>query len=327
MPLRYLITGTTGLIGSNLFNLIRAKEPKALIYGTGLSINTELSNYEEHKRHDHFTPLFLSIIPTEERKYPRYYNGTREKTIKYWKDARSLKDYKPDVLIHLAANTDPQDLDESHMSNINFQMAWELMKYSHDNGTKRIVYASSCAVYGDGQAPFHEEQELKPLTPYAKSKADLDTFIRNHNFPALGLRFSNVYGQNERHKGKSASMIYQMCKDMKQGIRPRLFRDGEQRRDFINVSDVCQAIYSATKTNYKGVMNIGSGKSVSFNEIHRTINQVNNSSLEVDWIDNPYEGKYQSFTQADITRAKEVLCWKPRISLEEGIGRLLDSLC
>ncbi|QJW93265.1 NAD-dependent epimerase/dehydratase family protein [Frigoriglobus tundricola] len=236
------------------------------------------------------------------------------------------KDYE--TLIHLAAITDPQTANEADVFRVNYAEAVEFFERALVAGVKRIVWASSASVYGDGPAPQTEGQTVRPLTAYAESKALLEVsaarLSAKYGVPMIGLRFSNVYGPGEAHKGKSASVVYQLVRQMRNGERPRLFWHGEQSRDWVSVHDVCRAITLATERGGSGVYNVGSGVATCFNNVVATINEQGRLDLTPDYIPNPFKG-YQSYTKLDLTRSGAHLGYVPQVDLVNGIRELLTS--
>src|SRR5690606_6735193 len=135
-----------------------------------------------------------------------------------------------------------------------------------------VVYASSAATYGIGSGINREDQPPAPANIYAFTKVQLDNLARRYarRHPAwkvVGLRYFNVYGPREAHKGKAASMIYQLYTQMKAGRRPRVFRHGEQKRDFVYVKDVVALTIAARGAPRSQIFNCGSGNAFSFNEV------------------------------------------------------------
>jgi ADP-L-glycero-D-manno-heptose 6-epimerase len=133
-----------------------------------------------------------------------------------------------------------------------------------------------------------------------------------------GLRYFNVFGPREYFKGSAASMIYQLAQQMLAGKRPRIFKWGEQRRDFIYVKDVVEATLRAREARRNTVVNVGTGQSTSFNEVIEALNEGLGTNLQPDYFDNPYDF-YQNFTQADMTRAKREIGFEAKYSTREGI--------
>jgi ADP-L-glycero-D-manno-heptose 6-epimerase len=145
-------------------------------------------------------------------------------------------------------------------------------------------------------------------------------YRRQHpSWRVVGLRYFNVYGPREAHKGAAASMIYQLYGQMKAGRRPRVFRGGEQKRDFVHVNDVVVCTVQALTAPRSGVYNCGSGQAFSFNEIIAELNQNLRTTLEPEYFDNPFSF-YQPHTEADLTLSRKELNYSPQFPPARGIA-------
>jgi ADP-L-glycero-D-manno-heptose 6-epimerase len=186
----------------------------------------------------------------------------------------------------------------------------------------RVVWASSCSVYGRGAVPMKESQIPDPLNTYAFSKVCMERLAKRYEpkleHPIVGLRYSNVYGPGEAHKGRLASMIHQLAIQMRAGKRPRIFSAGEQKRDFVYIDDVVEANLCAMKSKASGNFNAGRGKSWSFNQIVAELNRVLKTDLQPDYFTNPY-GFTQDWTETDQTFARENIGYQPKIDLAAGV--------
>jgi ADP-L-glycero-D-manno-heptose 6-epimerase len=192
----------------------------------------------------------------------------------------------------------------------------------------RVVWASSCSVYGRATPPMHERQPFDPLNVYAFTKVQQERlagiYARRLKKPVLGLRYSNVYGPGEAHKGKLASMIHQLARTMRAGNRPRVFEHGEQRRDFVYIDDVVAANLRAMEAGSSGNFNAGAGASWSFNEVIAELNRVLGTDLPPDYFKNPYSFT-QDWTETDQTRAAEAIGYRPEYDLRRGIDAYFAS--
>jgi len=192
----------------------------------------------------------------------------------------------------------------------------------------RVVWASSCSVYGKGKAPQCESDPYDPLNVYAFSKVCKERlaarYAKKSKQPIVGLRYSNVYGPGEDHKGKLASMIHQLAKTMRAGNRPRIFTAGEQKRDFVYIDDVIEANLKAATATASGVYNAGAGASWSFNDVVKHLNRVLQTDLAPDYFENPYSFT-QDWTQTDMRLAKEKLDHAPQFDLQRGIDAYFAS--
>lgn len=230
---------------------------------------------------------------------------------------------KVDVVFHEAAINDTTLNDRKEMLRANVDSSKELFERVAKNGCKRIVYASSTAVYGDAPVPFRENGNLNPLNVYGESKKMLDEFAmdfsqKNPDVIVVGLRYCNVYGPGESHKGKRASMIYQLAQQMKTQD-PKLFEFGEQKRDWIYVKDVVGANMLAAEAKESTIVNCGFGQAVSFNEIVAILNEAMEVNRKPIYIKNPYEAAYQNFTFCDMTLAADKIGFKPKFDLKKGV--------
>lgn len=231
---------------------------------------------------------------------------------------------KMDAVVHEAAITDTTLDDDTKMMRVNFEGFKKVLNYCLSKKI-RLVYASSAGVYGNGTSAMKESQKIIPHNIYAYSKylCDCETkkVAEKKNAPIIvGLRYFNVYGPNEYHKGSAASMTYQLYLQMKAGKNPKVFKHGEQKRDFIYVKDVARVTVEALKSKKPAILNLGTGKARSFNDIIAALNKAMSKNLKPEYFNNPYEGKYQDFTEADTTLLKKTLKTQTEFSLEKGIS-------
>jgi ADP-L-glycero-D-manno-heptose 6-epimerase len=187
----------------------------------------------------------------------------------------------------------------------------------------RIIYASSAATYGPATEASVESNGAAPANVYAFSKVIMDNIARGAaaevpDWIIVGLRFFNVYGPCEAHKGVPASMVYHLAQQMKAGKRPRIFKHGEQKRDFVYVKDVVEGSIRALDANTSGIYNLGTGQARSFNELIEVLNKCLDTNFQPEYFDNPH-AHYQNFTQADLTSARKALRYQPQFSLEDGV--------
>ncbi|HTV47890.1 MAG TPA: NAD-dependent epimerase/dehydratase family protein [Phycisphaerae bacterium] len=230
-----------------------------------------------------------------------------------------------EIIFHQASITDTTVTDENKMMTNNVERFRNVLAWA-EHWKARVVWASSAAVYGNINPPMAEDSPVIPLNVYGYSKLVMERMAhRWHRETAnsiIGLRYFNVYGPGEAHKGKFASMIHQLAQQMKAGKRPRIFRDGSQKRDFVWIDDIMQAnllaVHVATNAKCCHIFNVGSGRAESFNTVIATLNNVLKTSLEPDYFENPYSF-FQTHTEADIKRAVEVLGYEPKYNLAQGI--------
>lgn len=278
--MKILVTGGAGFIGSNVVKLLETQGAKVIV----------LDNFT----HANFKNL----------------DGTKADVI--CADVEDASIYKKlpklDGVIHEAAITDTLFQDDRKMVQVNAEGFRNVLDFCLKKKIK-LVYASSAATYGSGPSPMKETQLAQPLNIYGYSKYLCDCLAKNYLGKAkplvVGLRYFNVYGPGEYHKGSSASMIYQLYLQMKQGRRPRVFKFGEQKRDFIYVKDVARITVSALNLAQGVILNVGSGQAASFNEAIAALNKALATNLEPDYFDNPYTGLYQDFTEANTNELKK----------------------
>lgn len=228
-----------------------------------------------------------------------------------------------DVIFHQAAITDTTVMDQKRMMDVNVEGFRNIVNFAIRYKIKKIIYASSAGVYGNSPCPMREDQTPTPENVYGFSKAIMDNVARDfaHKYPdikIIGLRYFNVYGPGESYKGKFASMIYQLYLQMKAGKKPRIFKYGEQMRDFVYIKDVVMANIKAIDCDVSGVYNVATGKPESFNYVIECLNKAMGTSYTPEYFDNPYDF-YQNKTQADLRRSKAILNYRPEWDLESGI--------
>jgi len=239
------------------------------------------------------------------------------------------------AVMHQAAITDTTVMDQRLMVEVNTNAFASILAASAKSGT-RVVYASSAGTYGNSEAPNSIGSGEEPENIYGFSKLAMDRvaarWYDKHPASIVGLRYFNVYGPGEHHKNeregnKTASMILQMYQRAKAGEQLRLFKHGEQMRDFVYIRDVIAANLAALEAPRSGVCNVGSGKARTFNDIVENLGKQLGQKFDVEYIDNPFTF-YQMHTEADLTESKAIMGWEPAWSLEKGIEdyvRLLES--
>ena len=250
-------------------------------------------------------------------------------TLRDHEDVDSMRDIGPfDVLFHQASITGvikdehtAGTSDQHRMMRNNVETFRRLLEWAVETKAT-VVWASSCSVYGRGRVPMTEAQTPEPLNIYGFSKLCMERLAARYaprlSKPIVGLRYSNVYGPGESHKGRLASMIHQLAAQMRAGKRPRIFTAGQQKRDFVYIDDAVQANLKAMKARESGVYNAGAGRSWSFNEVVDELNRVLRTKLKPDYFDNPY-GFTQDWTECDQTLARQNLGYEPEFDLRRGI--------
>lgn len=231
-----------------------------------------------------------------------------------------------DAVIHLAANNDTLCQDEEEIMLANFHSSAMLFKHCFDVGCRKFVFASSAAVYGNSPSPQIEDVDCTPLNPYGRSKLRFEKFARafadKPGVSVVGLRYFNVYGPGEQHKGRRASMVYQIVKAIQKGLPVKLFKHGEQTRDWIHVQDVVDMTVAAMDAKGFHIVNVGTGNPRSFNDI------VKAAGGKVDeYIDCPFSAAYQSQTCASTKKAESLFGSRQFVTLEEGVQTIKEDDC
>lgn len=311
-----VITGSAGFIGSCLVAKLNNKGFKNLIlvddFNKGYKlVNIENKAYYSRIQRDVFFDWFIE------------HNANVE------------------FVFHLGARTDTAEFDVNVFNELNLNYSKKMWKLCSQFGIP-LVYASSAATYGMGESGYSDDESLipslKPLNPYGVSKNEFDKWVLlQNNMPPFwaGLKFFNVYGPNEYHKNRMASVIFHTFRQINETGFVKLFRshkegiaDGHQKRDFIYVKDVvkvCLFLYLNQKNS--GIYNLGTGKARTF------IDLVSNTFLAmrkeplIEFIDTPIDirDKYQYFTEADMRKLRSIGYDMDFMSLEEGIDDYVQS--
>ncbi|HQW42787.1 MAG: ADP-glyceromanno-heptose 6-epimerase [Chitinophagaceae bacterium] len=244
-------------------------------------------------------------------------------------------DPKIEFVYHLGARTDTTEFDYSIHQKLNVEYSKSIWNYCTEKNIP-LVYASSAATYGNGEFGYKDNHdivgELKPLNPYGVSKNEFDKWaLQQTSQPPFwaGLKFFNVYGPNEYHKDRMASMIFHGYNQIKKTGKVKLFkshkpefRDGEQLRDFIYVEDVANVCYWLIENRVEsGLYNLGTGKARPFKDLVTAIFTSLNREPQIEFIDMPEDirDKYQYFTEADMNKLKEAGYNEKFFSLENGV--------
>ena len=238
-------------------------------------------------------------------------------------------------VFHLGARTDTTEKDWSIFEKLNLNYSKSLWERCARYGIP-MVYASSAATYGGGELGYDDRHELayrlQPLNPYGVSKNEFDKWaLQQKEAPPLwaGLKFFNVYGPNEYHKGRMASVVFHTVNQIRETGKMRLFRshrpdyqDGHQQRDFIYVKDVVDICYFLlTNPVNNGLYNVGSGLARTFLDLARATFRAMGLEPDIEFIDTPEDIRdtYQYFTQATMQKLRDAGYSKPFYSLEEGV--------
>jgi len=240
-----------------------------------------------------------------------------------------------EFIFHLGARTDTTEFDQSIFDKLNLSYSKTIWQKCIDYQIP-LVYASSAATYGGGELGYEDSEKiienLKPLNPYGKSKNDFDIWAlaqEEKPFFWAGLKFFNIYGPNEYHKGRMASVIFHAFNQIQKTEAMKLFRshnpdfkDGEQMRDFVYVKDlveVCMFLMHHRKDS--GIYNLGSGQARTFLDLTKATFKAMDKTENISFIDTPEDirDKYQYYTQATMQKLKGIGYTKDFHSLEEGV--------
>ncbi|MBQ9478791.1 MAG: ADP-glyceromanno-heptose 6-epimerase [Selenomonadaceae bacterium] len=284
-----IVTGGAGFIGSNIVKALNAR---------GVDDVLIVDNLGRGAKYKNLIGLACADVWTKERFF-----GSLDDDF----------DRKVDAIIHMGACSDTMEYDVDFMMANNYDCSKAVLKFCRDNDVP-LIYASSASTYGMGRNGFRESFECEDaLNPYAFSKLMFDRYVRRLQLGTrvVGLRFFNVYGPQEAHKDKMASVFYHMFNQLRADGRIKLFKgidgvaDGEQRRDFVYVNDVVKVclwfLDHADAPN--GIYNCGTGRAHTYNEAARAV--INAMGFgEIEYIEFPeiLKGKYQNYTQADETK-------------------------
>jgi ADP-L-glycero-D-manno-heptose 6-epimerase len=238
-------------------------------------------------------------------------------------------------IYHIGARTDTTEFNVDIFNELNLNYTKSIWKTCASNKIP-LVYASSAATYGLGEFGYDDTEKniplLKPLNPYGDSKNDFDKWaiLQNETPPKwIGFKFFNVYGPNEFHKGRMASVIFHSYNQIKEKGFVKLFRshnpkftDGGQLRDFVYVKDLVEILYYSYTNSLKcGIYNLGSGKARTFLDLATSTFNALNKPVNIEFIDTPIDirDKYQYFTEANMSKLISQGYNKPFTSLEEGV--------
>jgi len=234
------------------------------------------------------------------------------------------------AVLHEGACSDTTESDGVYMMNNNYRYSITLAQWCMKRNIP-YIYASSAAVYGNGDAGFVEERKAEnPLNVYAYSKFLFDQWVRRNvtTEKVVGLRYFNVYGPHEHHKGRMASVVFKFHGQCKAGEPLQLFEGSDGFvRDFVWVDDVSAVnMHFLEHPDRTGIYNVGCGKPRSFMDIAKVVSGRYDGTIDLIAFPDDLQGKYQSFTQADLTRLRGAGFEAAFTELEDGVGQYLDVL-
>ncbi len=322
-----VVTGSAGFIGSCLVSKLNNKGIKDIVLVDDFS--------DEIKNRNIRNKTYLEKVD-------------RKEFFEWLKRNRSNVKF----IFHIGARTDTTEFNMAIFDELNLNYSRKMWNACSEYGIP-LIYASSAATYGDGKMGYNDDHDLiarlEPLNPYGISKNEFDKWVLKQDKQPpywFGLKFFNVFGPNEYHKGRMASVVFHAFNQADKRTSGqaagvvRLFRshnpaykDGGQLRDFIYVKDVIDVIWFLM--NHKqdsGIYNLGTGKARSFLDLARAVFAAINKPVNIEFIDTPTDirDKYQYFTEAKMDKLRSIGYEKPFYSLEAGIeeyiqGYLVDS--
>lgn len=307
-----IVTGALGFIGSYLISELNKKGFYNIIAV------------------DDFSPVMLSKKRNLNTKNISEY--VNRKDLFTWLDGNN-KDI--DFIFHIGARTDTMEKSEELFNELNLDYSKKLFLFCTEKQIP-IIYASSAATYGLGERGYNDSDEstpnLKPLNPYGWSKHNFDLWVLNQNDKPpfwVGLKFFNVYGPNEYHKDRMASVIYHSYNQINETSQINLFEshkdgieNGHQKRDFIYVKDVVDVIiWFYNLRDKSGIYNLGTGQARTFLDLAKSVFKSMNIKEKINFIPTPesIRDSYQYFTEANMNKLRNAGYSKPFTSLEDGI--------
>ncbi len=310
----YIVTGGAGFIGSNAVKALNRR---------GITDILVVDNFSRSEKFRNLADLTVRDFMDKREFRTRLDAGTF--------------DLKTEGILHNGACSDTMETDGRYMLENNFGDSKALLSYALQHRIP-FVYASSAAVYGASKTFSIEPENERPLNIYGWSKLLFDQHVRpllpHIESTVVGLRYFNVYGPREQHKGRMMSVLHQLLRQLKETGVCRLFEGtdgyepGGQARDFVFVDDIVDLdLFFLNGPVRKGIYNAGTGQARSFNAIAQTlIKLLGKGHIEYIPFPDVLRGKYQSFTQADLSTLREAGYTKAFTSLEEGIAKTLSEL-
>ncbi|MBN2681103.1 MAG: ADP-glyceromanno-heptose 6-epimerase [Bacteroidales bacterium] len=312
-----VITGAAGFIGSNLIEKLNSEGYFDLVLVDDFSRPEKKINYQTKK--------YNLLV---EREIFHNWLIENQKMVQF--------------VFHIGARTDTAEFDQKIFDKLNLNYSKKIWEICAEFGIP-MVYASSAATYGDGSLGYSDNHELidrlQPLNPYGVSKNDFDKWaLKQEKAPYFwaGLKFFNVYGPGEYHKGRMASVVFHAFNQIKQTGEMKLFRshnpdfkDGEQLRDFIYVKDLTDVLFFLMQNRkHSGIYNLGTGKARSFLDLVKNTFAAMKIDANISFVDTPEDirDKYQYYTQADMQKLISIGYSKPFTSLEDGIKEYVKVL-
>jgi ADP-L-glycero-D-manno-heptose 6-epimerase len=309
-----IVTGGAGFIGSNLVQGLNARGITDLLVVDDLTDGKKCLNLSDAHLHDYLDKDdFLARV-------------------------QAGQDFGPiEAVFHQGACSATTEWNGRYVMQVNYEYTKALLHWTTAHKIP-FYYASSASVYGNGLVFKEARENEHPLNAYAFSKFQFDVHLRKLmsgiQSPVVGLRYFNVYGPREQHKGSMASVAWHMQQQLKAGDRVRLFEGcdgygpGEQLRDFIHVDDVVAVnLWLFDHPEVSGIFNCGTGRAQTFNDVaHAVISQHQRGQIDYIAFPEHLKGRYQSYTQADMTALRAAGYDAPFLSVEQGVSSYMDWL-
>jgi ADP-L-glycero-D-manno-heptose 6-epimerase len=306
-----VVTGAAGFIGSCLIGKLNADNFKYIIAVDDFSQGIDSFSHLNGKHVQEFVE--------------------REKFFVWLEKNYELVEF----IFHMGARTDTTEMDEVLLRQLNTEYSQKIWQACCDFQIP-LVYASSAATYGGGENGYDDDESkisnLKPLNPYGQSKQDFDVWAlaqKQKPFFWAGLKFFNVYGPNEYHKGRMASVVFHAYNQILETGKMKLFRshrpdfkDGEQMRDFVYVKDLLNVcVFFMHHRQNSGIYNLGSGTARTFLDLAKATFKAMDLPENIEFVDTPADirDKYQYFTEAKMDKLKSIGFALPFTSLEQGV--------
>jgi len=319
--MKIIVTGAAGFIGANILRALNERGETDILAVDNLARSEKFRNLAEFDIADYLDKTeFLERV--RRRELPR-----------------------PDVIFHEGACSDTMESDGRYMMENNFRYSSELLDWCQNSGIV-LIYASSASVYGVGPVFTEVRSAERPLNIYGYSKLLFDHVVRRHlatsKTPVVGLRYFNVYGPRENHKGRMASVAFHHFQQFRSEAKVKLFEgshgfeNGEQRRDFIHVDDAVKVNMYFWNRPTSGIYNVGTGRAQSFNDVALAMvnalreangqptlslrQAVTQGSIEYIAFPPALRGKYQAYTQADLTQLRAAGFDDSMFNVEQGVA-------
>lgn len=311
----YIVTGATGFIGSNLLYAMQQSGYTNIVAVDNFGSESKWRNVAKRG-------ALRFVLPDQ------------------LQDFLTSHSSEVKAILHLGAISSTTETDVDKIVTNNFQLTVSLFEFCTAHAIP-LVYASSAATYGAGERGFVDRDDLlflsslRPLNPYGWSKNSVDKYLASklnkssNTTQIVGLKFFNVYGPNEYHKGMQMSVVRHFFEQYRQTGKVRLFKsyrddcpDGEQRRDFVWVGDCVDVmLWMLEHPQVNGLFNVGTGHATSYNTVAQSIARSMNIEPKIEYIDMPdsVRNQYQYFTEADLTKLRSVGYDKPFTSVPEGV--------